>query len=196
MPLSDRAIRNLAPDERPYKRGDSGGLFLLVTPSGGRWWRFKYRFDGKAKAALLRHLSGRFPRTPHARSATMRASSRRRARTPRQHAKRKAKPRRCGTQTASRPSRWNGSKSRRRYGILAMRTMCGAGWSAICSLTWANVPLPRLRLPNYSWRPARWRAVARMISPTAWLGLPAKCSATPWRQGDASVTLPAIYEAR
>ncbi|HTP98855.1 MAG TPA: integrase arm-type DNA-binding domain-containing protein, partial [Casimicrobiaceae bacterium] len=49
MPLSDRTIRNLEPTERPYKRGDSGGLFLLVTPAGGRWWRFKYRFDGKAK---------------------------------------------------------------------------------------------------------------------------------------------------
>ncbi len=35
--------------DKPYKMGDSGGLFLLVTPSGGKWWRFKYRYGGKEK---------------------------------------------------------------------------------------------------------------------------------------------------
>ena len=53
MPLSDRAIRNLAPKGRPYKKGDSGGLFMLVMPNGARWWRFKYRFGGKHKLLSL-----------------------------------------------------------------------------------------------------------------------------------------------
>jgi len=53
MPLSDRGIRNFRPAERPYKKGDTGGLFLLVSPNGGRWWRFKYRFGGKAKLLSL-----------------------------------------------------------------------------------------------------------------------------------------------
>lgn len=53
MPLSDRAIRNLTPKGRPYKKGDSGGLFMLVMPNGGRWWRFKYRYGGKSKLLSL-----------------------------------------------------------------------------------------------------------------------------------------------
>ena len=49
MPLTDTAVRNAKPKERPYKLGDSGGLFLLVQPSGGRLWRVKYRLDGREK---------------------------------------------------------------------------------------------------------------------------------------------------
>ena len=29
--------------------GDSGGLFLLVHPNGGKYWRLKYRISGKGK---------------------------------------------------------------------------------------------------------------------------------------------------
>jgi integrase-like protein/Arm domain-containing DNA-binding protein len=53
MPLTDPAIRNAKPREKPYKLGDSRGLFLLVTPRGGKWWRLKYRFGGKAKLLSL-----------------------------------------------------------------------------------------------------------------------------------------------
>lgn len=56
MPLTDPAIRNAKPRERPYKLGDAGGLFLLVTPAGGKWWRLKYRFGGEGKAAIARRL--------------------------------------------------------------------------------------------------------------------------------------------
>jgi integrase len=49
MPLTDTAIRNAKPTAKPQKLFDDRGLFLLVTPSGGKWWRFKYRFDGKEK---------------------------------------------------------------------------------------------------------------------------------------------------
>ena len=49
MPLTDTAIRNAKPGKKPIKLFDERGLFLLVTPAGGKWWRFKYRFDGKEK---------------------------------------------------------------------------------------------------------------------------------------------------
>ena len=49
MALTDTAIRNAKPREKPYKMGDSAGLFLLVQPSGGKLWRLKYRIDGREK---------------------------------------------------------------------------------------------------------------------------------------------------
>ena len=49
MPLTDIAIKKSRADAKPLKLFDSGGLFLLVTPAGGKWWRLKYRFSGKEK---------------------------------------------------------------------------------------------------------------------------------------------------
>ena len=52
-PLADVAIRNAKPKERPWKLFDRGGLFLEIAPSGGKLWRFKYRFDGKEKLLAM-----------------------------------------------------------------------------------------------------------------------------------------------
>ena len=49
MPLTDTAIRSAKPQAKPFKLFDGGGLHLIVTPTGGKWWRWKYRFGGKAK---------------------------------------------------------------------------------------------------------------------------------------------------
>lgn len=49
MPLTDTALRNARPGPKNYKLSDSGGLYALITPQGGRWWRFDYRFSGKRK---------------------------------------------------------------------------------------------------------------------------------------------------
>ena len=49
MALTDVAIRNAKPREKPFKLGDTLGLFLLVQPSGGKLWRLKYRVDGREK---------------------------------------------------------------------------------------------------------------------------------------------------
>ncbi|MGH6958794.1 MAG: tyrosine-type recombinase/integrase [Caulobacteraceae bacterium] len=46
MPLSDLAVRTAKPREKQFKLADSGGLYLLVRPSGGKLWRMKYRFGG------------------------------------------------------------------------------------------------------------------------------------------------------
>jgi hypothetical protein len=53
MPLTEVAIRNAKPREKPYKVGDTLGLFLLVQPSGGKLWRVKYRIDGKEKKLAI-----------------------------------------------------------------------------------------------------------------------------------------------
>lgn len=48
-PLSEVKVRNTKPQGNAYKLFDGGGLFLFVTPSGGKLWHFKYRFDNKEK---------------------------------------------------------------------------------------------------------------------------------------------------
>jgi Arm DNA-binding domain len=53
MALTDTAIRNTKPGAKPFKLTDSGGLHLLVTPTGGKLWRLAYRFGGKQKTLAL-----------------------------------------------------------------------------------------------------------------------------------------------
>jgi len=53
MALTNTAIQNAKPAEKPYKLYDTDGLFMQVTPAGGKWWRFKYRFEGKEKLLSL-----------------------------------------------------------------------------------------------------------------------------------------------
>jgi integrase len=53
MPLTEIACRNAKPHEKPYKLADEKGLFLYVTPAGGKSWRYKYRFAGKEKVLAL-----------------------------------------------------------------------------------------------------------------------------------------------
>lgn len=49
MALTDIQIRNAKPDTKQYKLSAGLGLYLIVSPSGGKWWRVRYRFDGKQK---------------------------------------------------------------------------------------------------------------------------------------------------
>lgn len=46
MVLTDTAIRNAKPKDKPYKVSDSQGLYLLVNPRGSKLWRVKYRING------------------------------------------------------------------------------------------------------------------------------------------------------
>jgi integrase len=55
--LTDTAIRALKPGEKEYKKADSGGLHLLVKPSGSKLWRLAYRFDDKQKTLV----GGKYP---------------------------------------------------------------------------------------------------------------------------------------
>jgi len=47
--LTDTRIRKEKPRDKPFKIADGGGLFLYVSPSGGKLWRFRYTFGGKEK---------------------------------------------------------------------------------------------------------------------------------------------------
>ena len=58
-PLTDTKVRTIKPAEKPKKLFDGGGLFLLVTPTGGKLWRLKYRFGGIEKLLAL----GAYPQT-------------------------------------------------------------------------------------------------------------------------------------
>ena len=53
MPLSNTAIRNAKSGEKTRKIFDGGGLYLELAPSGGKWWRLKYRIEGKEKRLSL-----------------------------------------------------------------------------------------------------------------------------------------------
>ncbi len=53
MPLTDTAVRNAKSGAKPAKLSDERGLFLIVTPAGGKWWRFRYSFGGKEKLLSL-----------------------------------------------------------------------------------------------------------------------------------------------
>ncbi len=51
--LTDAQCKKAKPGDMPYKLGDAGGLYLLVSPAGGRHWKLKYRFAGKEKKLPL-----------------------------------------------------------------------------------------------------------------------------------------------
>jgi integrase len=53
MPLTNTAVRNAKPGKKPMKLFDDRGLYLEVSPAGGKWWRHKYRFEGKEKRLSL-----------------------------------------------------------------------------------------------------------------------------------------------
>lgn len=55
--LSETAIRALKPTEKEDKKADSGGLHLLVKPSGSKLWRLVYRFNDKQKTLV----GGKYP---------------------------------------------------------------------------------------------------------------------------------------
>jgi integrase len=53
MALTDTCIRNAKPKAHAYKLSDGGGMYLLVTPNGVRYWRLDYRFAGKRRTLAL-----------------------------------------------------------------------------------------------------------------------------------------------
>lgn len=71
--LTDTAIRKAKPGDKPIRMFDGGGLYLEVAISGGKLWRFKYRFEGKEKRQAL----GAYPDTSLAKAREKRDKARR-----------------------------------------------------------------------------------------------------------------------
>nr|WP_242010871.1 integrase arm-type DNA-binding domain-containing protein [Acetobacter musti] len=71
--MTDLAVRNAAPRAKEYKLADSGGLHLLVTPAGGKLWRFKFRAHGKEKRLTF----GKYPEVSLADARRKRDAARR-----------------------------------------------------------------------------------------------------------------------
>ena len=72
MSLSEAKVRNAKPRSKPFKIADGEGLFLFVTPSGGKYWRMKYFFRGKEKLLSL----GVYPEVSLAEAREQRTQSR------------------------------------------------------------------------------------------------------------------------
>lgn len=53
MKLTDTKIRSTKPLARDYKLSDGGGLYLLITPAGGKLWRLKFRTEGREKKLAI-----------------------------------------------------------------------------------------------------------------------------------------------
>ena len=55
--LTDTKLKALKPSGKVQKLSDGGGLYIHVSPAGGKLWRLFYRFDGKQKTLAL----GKYP---------------------------------------------------------------------------------------------------------------------------------------
>ena len=53
MKLSDITVRKSKAESKAYKLADGGGMYLEVMPNGSKYWRLKYRFNGKEKKLAL-----------------------------------------------------------------------------------------------------------------------------------------------
>ena len=73
MPITDIAIRKVKPQSKAVRMFDGGGMYLEITPTGGKWWRLKYRIAGKEKRLSL----GVYPEVSLAEARTRRDDARR-----------------------------------------------------------------------------------------------------------------------
>jgi integrase len=72
MPLTDTAIKKAKPGAKPVKLSDGKGMYLLLSPTGSKLWRWKYRVLGKEKVMAL----GAYPDVPLAQAREAMAEAR------------------------------------------------------------------------------------------------------------------------
>jgi hypothetical protein len=53
LALTDTKVRSLKGREKQYKVADGRGLFLVITPTSSKYWRFRYRFGDREKSLAL-----------------------------------------------------------------------------------------------------------------------------------------------
>ena len=68
MALTNIEITKAKPLDKAYKLFDSGGLYLLVSPTGSKSWRLKYRVHGKEKLMVF----GDYPHVGLAKARSLR----------------------------------------------------------------------------------------------------------------------------
>jgi hypothetical protein len=69
-PLTDTALKALKPRDQAYKVTDSAGMYVVVTPTGSKSFRFDYRFDGKRQTLTVGQYE---PGTPNRGDADLQA---------------------------------------------------------------------------------------------------------------------------
>jgi len=72
VPLTDVRVRALKPEAKPRKYADGGGLYVLVTPAGGKLWRWKYRYGGRERGLAF----GSYPNVSLAKARQLRDEAR------------------------------------------------------------------------------------------------------------------------
>lgn len=72
MPLTDPVVKLAKPKDKPYRLTDGEGMYLEVSPKGGKYWRMKYRFGGKEKRLSI----GVYPATPLKKARQLREQAR------------------------------------------------------------------------------------------------------------------------
>jgi integrase len=72
MALTDIEVKSAKSREKQYKLSDADGMFLLVTPAGGKHWRLKFRINGREKSLAM----GAYPEVGLAEARRRRAAAR------------------------------------------------------------------------------------------------------------------------
>ena len=165
MPLTDTRIRNAKPKSKPYKLSDGGGLYVLIMPSGARYWRMDYRFGGKRRTLAL----GVYPEVPLAQARARREEARASLAGDadpslvKKATKRVARLASVNTFEAI-AREW--LENRGTSSAPAIASGYRRGWRRISSRRLARGPLLRLK-PRTCWRCSReWRDVARSRWPS------------------------------
>jgi len=139
MKLTDVNIKKAKPGEKTRKLFDGGGLYIQIEPSGGKLWRYKYRFDGKYKLLAL----GKYPDVSLADVRERHLEARKQlAQGGIDPARRRKRPKkrleRNGRQTLLKLSRSSGFKYGKPTKPKAITAKSLPGWKRTCFLTSAK----------------------------------------------------------
>lgn len=72
MKLSATKVKNAKPRSKPYKLADGDGLSISIQPTGGKWWRFRYRWNGREQSLSF----GTYPEVSLAQARELRGTAR------------------------------------------------------------------------------------------------------------------------
>jgi hypothetical protein len=143
--LSDVKIRAAKPKGKKFKLFDGAGLYIEVSPTGGKFWRWKYRFGGKEKRLTL----GVYPVVSLKAAREKRDTARQQLATgvDPSEARKASRPPRMERIT-SKPLPVNGTRVFRLVGSQAMATAYSGGWRETYSLGLGRDRSERSNRPN------------------------------------------------